>query len=90
MNRISFIIYYSFCCIFIYSCGAIISNLVPFENLPIPSGNYKVGTRVYTWVDTERYEWFTDISEDYRKIVVQIWYPAISVSGIRIGKYPIS
>ena len=84
MNRISFIIFYYFCCIFIYSCGAIISNLVPFENLPSPSGNYKVGTHVYTWVDTDRYEWFTDISEDYRKIVVQIWYPAISVSGMPV------
>ena len=84
MKRISLIIFYYFCCNFIYSCGAIISNLVPFENLPIPSGYYKVGTRTYTWVDTERYEWFTDISEDYRKIVVQIWYPAISVSGMPV------
>ncbi|SVC76948.1 uncharacterized protein METZ01_LOCUS329802, partial [marine metagenome] len=81
MNRISFIIFYCFCCIFIYSCGAVISNLVPFENLPIPSGNYKVGTRVYTWVDTDRYEWFTSTPEDYRKIVVQVWYPATSISG---------
>ena len=84
MKRISLIIVYYFCCIFIASCGSIISNFVPFENLPIPSGNYKVGTRVYTWVDTDRYEWFTANSEDYRKIVVQVWYPAHSVSGMPV------
>ena len=44
-------------------------------------GPNEVGTRIYTWVDTLRYEWFTEMPNDNRKIVVQIWYPAISVSG---------
>ena len=69
---------------FVVSCGSIISTLIPFDKLPTPPGSYKVGTRNYTWVDTSRYEWFTLIPEDYRKIVVQVWYPVRSVSGMPI------
>ena len=70
--------------LFMVSCGGIISTLIPFDNLPTPSGSYKVGTRIYTWVDSSRDEWFTEMPEDYRKIVVQVWYPARSVSGMPI------
>ena len=68
--------------LFMISCGSIISKLIPFENLPVPTGSYKVGTRIYTWEDTVRPEWFTEIPNDHRKIVGQVWYPATSVSGV--------
>ena len=66
------------------SCGFFISKIVSFDNLPKPSGPYDVGTQIFTWEDTTRFEWFTTYSKDYRKIVVQIWYPADYISGAPI------
>ena len=59
-----------------------ISSLIPFDNLPIPDGRYDVGTQIFTWKDSTRKEWFTNDPDDYRKIVVQVWYPATSISGL--------
>ena len=67
--------------IFLMSCGHIISKLIPFKNLPAPIGPYSVGTKIMTWEDSARKEWFTDNPDDYRKIVIQAWYPAIDVFG---------
>ena len=43
--------------------------------MPIPNGEYSIGTRIFTWVDESRYEDFTPIDYDKRRIVVQVWYP---------------
>lgn len=60
---------------FIVSCGAIVSTIVPFVDLPQPTGESKVGTLILTIQDTTRKEWFTKSEEDNRKIVIQAWYP---------------
>ena len=67
--------------IFLMSCGHIISKIIPFQNLPSPTGNFSVGTQIMTWEDSSRKEWFTENPDDYRKIVIQVWYPAIDVFG---------
>ncbi|MBT3217235.1 MAG: hypothetical protein HOD97_03975 [Candidatus Marinimicrobia bacterium] len=46
--------------------------------LPKPSGPFSIGTRVFQWTDSTRLEWFTDKNpNDLRKLVAQVWYPAI-------------
>ena len=56
------------------SCSILLPRIAPFSDLPAPTGPYLVGTRSTTWVDSSREETFTPES-DYRKIVVQVWYP---------------
>ena len=58
------------------SCSTIIPILIPFHDLPAPTGSFSVGTRVFNWEDKKREEWFTETAGDFRKIVVQVWYPA--------------
>ena len=60
---------------FILGCSILIPKIIPFNNLPKPTGEYYVGTQIFTWEDTSREEWFTDNLNDKRKISVQIWYP---------------
>ena len=70
------IILLSFFTFFFYSC----SIIIPLNDLPKPKGDFIVGTDIFNWEDTSRDEWFTKDKIDSRKIVVQIWYPAIESS----------
>jgi len=55
---------------------------VPVIDLPQPTGLYEIGSEIYHWTDSSRSEWFTpEDPNDLRELVVQIWYPAQSVSG---------
>ena len=62
--------------VFIQSC----SVFIPLRNLPSPDGQYIVGTDVIILEDKNRFETFTKETDDYRKIIVQIWYPATEPS----------
>ena len=59
----------------------IIASIIPWAVfLPIPKllepqGNYRVGTRIFRWVDMDRAEEITSDIEDKRNVVVQAWYP---------------
>ena len=54
---------------------------IPFNDIPKPSGNYNIGTKSIELTDENRYEWFTEEKGDYRKIIVQLWYPTGSENG---------
>ena len=69
MKKIAYIIII----IFSQSC----SIIIPLKDLPKPDGQYTIGTDVFVLEDLKRDEFFTDDKNDYRKIVLQIWYPAI-------------
>jgi len=56
------------------NCTRIFPLIAPFSDLPAPTGPYSVATRSATWIDSSRDETFTD-EEDFRKIVVQVWFP---------------
>ncbi len=56
------------------NCTRIFPLIAPFSDLPAPTGPYSVATRSATWIDSSRDETFTD-QEDFRKIVVQVWFP---------------
>ncbi len=70
----------------LYSCSFISRKVIKLKDLPSPSGQYKIGTRIYNWTDESRTEDFTDDLLDKRKIVVQIWYP-IDAENIQRSKY---
>jgi len=62
-------------------CSLIMPRLLPFDDLPQPSGDFAVGTQIMNWTDDSRTEWFTDIAGDKRRLVVQVWYPTAESSG---------
>jgi len=73
-------------CIVLLGCSVIIPNLIPFKDLPAPTGKYLVGTQIFNWTDSKRDEWFTENDlEDKRKLVVQIWYPTNEINN---NRYP--
>ena len=57
------------------SCSYIATKVIRLNDLPESTGRYSVGTRIYTWTDESREEFFTPDTLDKRKIVVQVWYP---------------
>ncbi len=56
------------------NCSVIFPVIAPFSHIPEPTGPYAVATRTTCWADSTRDETFTP-EVDYRKIVVQVWYP---------------
>ena len=48
--------------LFFTSCATIVRQVLPLENLPLPTGQYNVGTKIYTWEDSSRKEWFGEKS----------------------------
>lgn len=54
----------------------VLPMILPVFHFPHPSGPYGIGTLTYHWVDSDRWEIFTDYPNDRRELMVQIWYPA--------------
>lgn len=54
------------------------SNPLPnaSTNIPKPKGPSSVGTTVLHLTDTSRKETITDEPDDYRELMIQIWYPS--------------
>ncbi len=50
--------------------------IIPVFHIPRPSGPYDIGTLTYHWKDGDRTELYTEEPNDYRELMVQIWYPA--------------
>lgn len=55
----------------------------PVFKLPEPTGEYKVGTQTFHFVDINREEIFDEAGNGKRELMVQVWYPAQA----GIGKY---
>jgi len=53
----------------------------PIYEIPTPTGDYLIGTESFVIEDETRYELYGDDSTEFRKIKIQIWYPAESVDG---------
>ena len=70
------IVLYILCLIIFQSC----STIIKFKNLPKTTGQYIIGTDIFEFEDNSRNEYFTEDSDDLRKILVQVWYPAIAVT----------
>ena len=44
---------------------------IPFNTPPQPSGQSQIGTQSIELVDLNRMEWFTENTEDFRRIIIQ-------------------
>ena len=58
------------------ACAALVSVLIPLENVAKPTGKYQVGTQVIHMVDNDRSAWYGQESSNPREIMVRVWYPA--------------
>jgi predicted dienelactone hydrolase len=56
--------------------AAVLPSILPVFSLPEPTGPYAVGTQYYYWTDADRPDEYTTDAGDFRKVSVQIWYPA--------------
>lgn len=52
------------------------NSSIVLAKLPKPKGQYSVGTTVLHLTDTSRKETITDEPDDYRELMIQIWYPS--------------
>ncbi|HOY13759.1 MAG TPA: hypothetical protein PLY70_11490 [Saprospiraceae bacterium] len=65
-----------FSIIFLILCSIVPwSIFLPVPKLPKPLGQYRVGTKIFRWIDSNRHEQLTTNPSDYRNVVVQAWYP---------------
>ena len=60
----------------------------PVFKLPELTGEFKVGTQTFHFVDTQREEIFDKSREGKRELMVQVWYPAQAGSGKRASFIP--
>lgn len=76
--------------IFMLTLVLIVSIAFPLAfsivNIPKPQGSYFVGTTYMSFTDTSRKGIFTG-ANDYRKLAVQVWYPADNVKGKKAESY---
>ncbi len=66
-------------------CIAIAFSLYLQLELPKPTGTYTVGRMIFHWVDASRPEERTENPNDYREVMVFIWFPAEPGTGIKAG-----
>ena len=69
------------------ACAALVSVLIPLENVAKPTGEYQVGTQVIHMVDNDRSAWYGEESSDPREIMVRVWYPAQPQEGDQKAPY---
>jgi hypothetical protein len=55
--------------------GTTLPILLPVPSIPLPSGPYKVSTRIYELIDVTRQELYSG-KEEVRRFQIQVWYPA--------------
>lgn len=60
---------------------AVLMYVFPIFKLPIPTGDFKVGTQAFHFIDREREEAFLDTAKSKRELMIQVWYPAENTSG---------
>jgi hypothetical protein len=62
--------------------------LAPVPRLPVPSGAFAVGTQTFYWEDQSRTEIYgTSPGESPRRLMVQVWYPAVKVAAQKAASY---
>jgi pimeloyl-ACP methyl ester carboxylesterase len=73
---------------FWFLLALIVPYIIPVFSLPSPEGKDSVGTETFHWGDSSRLEWFTEEkSNDYREIMVQVWYPGSNHPNKKVEPY---
>lgn len=60
---------------------AALMYVFPVFKLPVPTGDFKVGTQALHFVDRDREEVFDKTTNGKRELMIQVWYPAQNTSG---------
>ena len=68
--------------LFLVNCGYFSSKYIQFNNLPSPDGPFSVGSSVFYWIDESRSEWYLETYKDQRRLMAQIWYPALKTKNL--------
>ncbi len=71
--------------LFFISLGSAL--VFPVYEIPNPSGDYAIGTESYVIEDVSREELYSDEIGDYRKINIQVWYPAETIEGYDVAPW---
>jgi len=69
----------------VFTLVAALPVLIPVFRLPEPTGPYPVGTAMLYLVDYARPETLSPDPNDYRELMVQVWYPARAEPGARLA-----
>ena len=69
--------------LFTTGCSFIVSRLIPLNDIQSPTGEYRIGTQTFYWIDEKRDEWFSQQGGDKRELVVQVLYPSSESNGIK-------
>lgn len=56
--------------------GTTLAYLLPVFEFSSPTGNYSIGKKTMTLLDSSRQETITATSDDFREISLSIWYPS--------------
>jgi predicted dienelactone hydrolase len=73
--------------VILVSSSLFLDSLLPAFYLPIPSGEYAIGTTTFELTDDTRNETFTEPPNDHRRILIRAWYPSDTVTGHRMAPY---
>ena len=80
-------IFFLFAVFWLSGCAALVSVLIPLEDVAKPTGPYQVGTQVIHMVDEKRSAWYGEESNGPREIMVRVWYPAQPQEGDQKAPY---
>jgi dienelactone hydrolase len=61
--------------------------IFPVNDIPTPSGEYKIGTRSFIVDEQRRLELYTESLVDTRKFMFQIWYPTDEVNDLILDQW---
>ena len=64
--------------LFLFSgCSVIVYKVADIQDINSVTGKYQIGTKRFLFIDSTRTNWYLeDYNKDFRKLMVQIWYPA--------------
>ncbi|MDA2702031.1 carboxylic ester hydrolase [Bacillus cereus] len=74
-----FMVKTSLLCIYLFVAVAL-PLLMPVFSFEEPTGPHRIGTKLYHWVDHQRNEPYSKNPNNWRELMVQIWYPAAEKS----------
>ena len=80
-------IFILFAVFWLSGCAALVSVLIPMEDVAKPTGPYQVGTQIIHMVDNDRSAWYGEESSGSREIMVRVWYPAHPQEGDQKAPY---
>lgn len=69
------------------SISGALPSLLPVFSFPKPTGSYAVGTASFLLEDRARMDTNTSNPTDYRKLMIQVWYPAAIDSNAQRAPY---